>query len=139
MEWINNNIWLVIFFVWGLPLGYYRSKFRKIVYQTDSWTININPRFVKETRALIGNIYPEDVEYLKQRSFYRIYLSVYMVLFVLYIIFNQEGFISTALESTDFQRAIDLFQSVAPASFWQHLSSIFLSRNMCKYSSDLSS
>ena len=88
MEWISNNLWFVMFFVWGLPLGFYRSKFRKIVYQTDSWTINIKPYFVKETKALIGNIYPDNAEYLRQRTFYRIYLSVYSVLFVLYMIFN---------------------------------------------------
>jgi peroxiredoxin Q/BCP len=75
---------MVLFILWGLPLTYYRSKFRKIVYRTDSWTINIQPRFVKETRALIGNIYPEDGQYLKMRNFYRMYLLVYIVLFVLY-------------------------------------------------------
>lgn len=88
MEWIQNNIWFILFFVWGLPLGYYRSKFRKIVYQTDSWTINIKPFFVKETRALFKNIYPDNPEYLKQRRFYRIYLLVYLLLFAGYLWFN---------------------------------------------------
>lgn len=88
MEWIQNNIWFILFFVWGLPLGYYRSKFRKIVYQTDSWTINIKPFFVKETRALFTNIYPDNPEYLKQRRFYRIYLLVYSLLFAGYLWFN---------------------------------------------------
>ena len=31
-----ENIWLILFFVWGLPLTFYRSKFRKIVYKTES-------------------------------------------------------------------------------------------------------
>jgi peroxiredoxin Q/BCP len=88
MEWIQNNIWFILFFVWGLPLGYYRSNFRKIVYQTDSWLINIKPVFVKETRALIGNIYPDNLDYLKQRNFYRIYLAIYSVLFAAYLYFN---------------------------------------------------
>lgn len=88
MEWIQNNIWFILFFVWGLPLGYYRSKFRKIVYQTDSWTINIKPFFIKETRALFKNIYPDNPEYLKQRRFYRIYLLVYLLLFAGYLWFN---------------------------------------------------
>ena len=88
MEWILDNIWLILFSIWGLPLGWYRSKFRKIVYQTDSWTINFNPRFVKETRALVGNIYPGNAEYLKQRNFYRFYLGIYTMLFVVYLIFK---------------------------------------------------
>lgn len=39
MDFILNNIWLIFFVVWGLPLTYYRSKFRKIIYPTDSWVI----------------------------------------------------------------------------------------------------
>jgi peroxiredoxin Q/BCP len=88
MEWIQNNIWFILFFAWGLPLGFYRSKFRKIVYQTDSWTINIKPYFVKETRALFGNLYPDNPDYLKQRNFYRIYLVIYTILFLSYLLFN---------------------------------------------------
>ena len=88
MEWIMNNIWLILFFVWGLPLSIYRSRFRKIVYQTDSWTINIKPFFVKETRALIGNMYPDNPDYLKQRNFYRFYLLIYSLLFALYLWLN---------------------------------------------------
>ena len=88
MEWIVENIWFILFFAWGLPLGIYRSRFRKIVYQTDSWTINIKPYFIKETRGLIGNIYPDNAAYLKQRNFYRFYLGIYTVLFVLYLLLN---------------------------------------------------
>ena len=88
MTWIQNNIWFILFFAWGLPLGYYRSKFRKIVYQTDSWLINIKPVFIKETRALFGNIYPDNDIYLRQRKFYRIYLGIYLILFVLYLVFT---------------------------------------------------
>jgi len=60
LEYLKNNIWLIIFILWGLPLTYYRSKFRKIVYQTESWTINIKPLFFKEIKALFGNMYPEN-------------------------------------------------------------------------------
>jgi peroxiredoxin Q/BCP len=88
MEWIIDNIWFVLFFAWGLPLGYYRSKFRKIVYQTDSWVINIKPVFIKETRALFSNMYPGNEEYIKQRNFYRFYLLIYTALFVAYLYFN---------------------------------------------------
>ena len=60
MDFITKNIWFILFVIWGLPLGYYRSKFRKIVYQTDSWLINIKPLFLKEIKGLFGNIYPEN-------------------------------------------------------------------------------
>ena len=88
MEWIQNNLWFLLFFLWGLPLGYYRSRFRKLVYQTDSWKINIEPRFTRELRALFGNIYPGDETYLKQRKFYRIYLTIYLFLYLAYLIFS---------------------------------------------------
>jgi len=85
---ILQNIWLILFIVWGLPLTFYRSKFRKTVYQTDSWTINIKPYFWKELKALFGNIYPDDSNYLKLRNFYRFYLVIYLLLFVFYMILN---------------------------------------------------
>lgn len=85
---IIENIWLILFFAWGLPLTFYRSKFRKMVYQTDSWTINIKPYFGKELKALFGNLYPENRNYLKLRNFYRFYLVVYLLLFAAYLTFN---------------------------------------------------
>lgn len=88
MDYIINNIWLILFVVWGLPLGYYRSKFRKIVYQTDSWTINIKPLFWKELKGLFGNLYPENTQYKKFRNFYLVYLIIYLVLFGVYFNFN---------------------------------------------------
>jgi thioredoxin-dependent peroxiredoxin len=83
-----QKIWLFLFIVWGLPLSIYRSRFRKLVYQTDSWVINIRPWFLKETKALFGNIYPDNLKYIKTRNFYRIYLSVYVLLFFSYVFFN---------------------------------------------------
>jgi peroxiredoxin Q/BCP len=80
-------ILLVLFFIWGIPLVKYRSDFRKIVYQADSWTINIKPYFIKETKALFVNIYPGNEKYLEKRNFYRKYLLIYVVLFALYIYF----------------------------------------------------
>ncbi len=88
MDYILNNIWLILFVVWGLPLGFYRSKFRKIVYQTDSWVINIKPVFWKELRGLFGNIYPENMAYRKFRNFYLFYLAIYTVLFISYLSFH---------------------------------------------------
>ena len=84
MSFIKENICFVLFVIWGFPMGIYRSKFRKIVYQTDSWLINIKPLFIKEFKGLFGNIYPDNSEYLKQRNFYRFYLGVYVLLFFVY-------------------------------------------------------
>ena len=83
------NIWLILFVVWGLPLTYYRSKFRKIVYQTDSWVINVKPLFLKELKGIFGNIYPDDQAYIKMRNFYRFYLIIYLILFSLYLFYGE--------------------------------------------------
>lgn len=84
-----KNIWIILFILWGLPLTFYRSKFRKIVYQTDSWTINIKPYFWKELKALFGNMYPDNSKYLKFRNFYRFYLIIYIIIFTLYLTLGQ--------------------------------------------------
>lgn len=81
---ITENIWLIVFILWGLPLAYYRSKFRKTVYRTKDWKINFKPVFVKEIKALFGNIYPGNLNYLRIRNSYRIYLTVYFILFAGY-------------------------------------------------------
>jgi len=81
-----QHIWLILFIAWGLPLTIYRSKFRKIVYITDSWTINIKPIFVKEIKALFGNIYPENRKYVRFRNFYRFYLLIYLLLSICYFL-----------------------------------------------------
>jgi peroxiredoxin Q/BCP len=85
---MTSKIWLILFIVWGLPLTFYRSRFRKIVYKTDSWVINIKPWFLKEIKALIGNIYPDNIAYIKSRNFYRMYLSIYFLLFTGFTLFN---------------------------------------------------
>jgi peroxiredoxin Q/BCP len=43
-----KTILLIILFIWGIPSTYFRSRFRKIVYQTDDWKINIKPVFLKK-------------------------------------------------------------------------------------------
>lgn len=88
MAFLKEHIWLILFILWGLPMTYYRSKFRKIVYQTDHWLINIKLLFIKEVKGLFGNLYPENKEYLKQRNFYRFYLGIYTVLFICYMYFS---------------------------------------------------
>jgi peroxiredoxin Q/BCP len=91
MDYIIKNIWFILFVAWGLPLGYYRSKFRKMVYQTDSWVINIKPVFWKEIKGLFGNVFPDNLKYKKFRNFYLFYLSVYFLLFIAYIIFDKNS------------------------------------------------
>lgn len=82
MNWIKENSWFLLFFIWSFPMGYYRSQFRKIVYETDDWKINIKPVFIKEMKGLFGNVFPGNEEYLKMRNFYRFYLVVYVGLFL---------------------------------------------------------
>jgi peroxiredoxin Q/BCP len=89
MDFIIDNIWLILFITWGLPLSFYRSRFRKMVYQTDSWVINIKPVFLKEIKGLIGNIYPDNSKYKKFRNFYRFYLVIYTLLFISYLVFHE--------------------------------------------------
>lgn len=76
-----STVLLILFIIWGIPLTAFRSRFRKMVYQTDSWWINIEPRFTLELKGLFGNIFPNDPEYIRVRNFYRFYLVVYLLLF----------------------------------------------------------
>jgi peroxiredoxin Q/BCP len=78
------QIILIILIIWGIPSTYFRSKFRKIVYQTDDWKINIKPLFKKEIIGLFSNMYPDNKDYLKTRNYYRLYLVVYLILFIIY-------------------------------------------------------
>jgi len=80
----DMQIILIILIIWGIPSTYFRSKFRKIVYQTDDWKINIKPLFKKEIIGLFSNMYPDNNDYLKTRNYYRIYLIVYLILFIIY-------------------------------------------------------
>lgn len=78
------QILLNLLIIWGIPSTYFRSKFRKIVYQTEDWKINIQPLFKKEIIGLFSNMYPDNQDYLKTRNQYRIYLAVYLIIFILY-------------------------------------------------------
>jgi peroxiredoxin Q/BCP len=76
----SKTILLIVLFVWGIPSSFIRSKFRKIVYQTNHWTINIKPLFIKEIIALFSNMFPENSDYIKTRN----YLLIYLVIFIIY-------------------------------------------------------
>lgn len=45
-----NSIAIVAFIIWSFPLTYFRSRFRKMVYKTNNWTINIKPVFWKKLK-----------------------------------------------------------------------------------------
>ena len=79
-----KSILLIFLFIWGTPSTYFRSKFRKIVYKTDDWKINIKPLFLKEIKALFVNLYPDNKQYLKIRNYYRFYLVTYVIIFAFY-------------------------------------------------------
>ena len=81
-----SKYFFIALLLWGIPSTFFRSKFRKIVYQTDDWKINIKPLFIKELRGLFFNIFPENKDYIKVRNQYRIYLLVYLLLFLIYIL-----------------------------------------------------
>ena len=65
-----TNILLVLLILWGIPSTYFRSKFRKIVYQTNDWRINIKPLFKKEIMGLFLNLYPDNKEYISLHHSY---------------------------------------------------------------------
>ena len=89
LTFVNNSTMKLFIFIvlilWGLPSTFLRSDFRKIVYKTNDWKINIKPIFLKELKGLLFNIYPEDDKYLKSRNLYRIYLIIYLILFTIYL------------------------------------------------------
>ena len=76
----------ILLVVWGIPSTFFRSKFRKIVYQTDDWKINIKPFFIKELKALFFNLFPGNNDYIKVRNQYRLYLVIYLFLFIIYVL-----------------------------------------------------
>ena len=80
-----SKFFFMALLVWGIPSTFFRSKFRKIVYQTDDWKINIKPLFIKELKGLFFNIMPGNNDYIKVRNQYRLYLLVYLLLFLIYI------------------------------------------------------
>ncbi len=80
----EKQLIFLVLIIWSIPSTYFRSKFRKIVYQTDDWKINFKPLFKKEIVGLLGNMYPDNKAYLKTRNYYRIYLVIYIGLFIVY-------------------------------------------------------
>jgi len=86
---MTKTLLLIILFIWGIPSTYFRSKFRKIVYKTDDWKINIKPLFKKEIIGLFLNLYPNNLDYIKSRDRYRLYLFIYLVIFMIYLYIDE--------------------------------------------------
>ena len=81
-----DNYLFIALLVWGIPSTFFRSKFRMIVDETNDWKINIKPLFIKELKGLFFNIFPKNQNYIKVRNQYRLYLGVYLLLFIFYIL-----------------------------------------------------
>ena len=79
-----KNLILFILILWGIPSAYFRSRFRKIIYETDDWKINIKLLFKKELIGLFSKISSKNKNYIKTRNNYRIYLIIYGILFLVY-------------------------------------------------------
>ncbi len=81
-----HTVIIVFCIIWSIPFSILRSRFRKMVYKTDSWVINVKPVFWKEIRTLIGTIPLNNETEIKIRNGYRWYLAVYAALIgLLYI------------------------------------------------------
>jgi hypothetical protein len=71
----------IAFIIWSFPSGVIRSRFRKMVYKTDSWLINIQPYFLEEAKVLFGFHNMKKKEEIVLINFYRFYLIIYLLLF----------------------------------------------------------
>lgn len=79
-----KTIVFFIIIIWGLPAMQLRSQFRKMIYNTNDWKINIKPVFVKEFKALFSNALITDPKEVRIRNRYRFYLLVYLALIIWY-------------------------------------------------------
>jgi len=79
-----GSLALVLFILWSIPLNLFRTHFRKIVYKTDDWKIAIKPVFIEEIKSLFGNTQPQNKSYLKIRNFYRFYLLIFILLYIIW-------------------------------------------------------
>lgn len=77
-----QTFFLVTFIIWSLPSNIARSRFRKMVYKTDNWIINIQPYFTQEIKVLFGIHKITDKNDIKLINFYRFYLTIYIILFI---------------------------------------------------------
>lgn len=64
---------------------------------------------MKEIKALVGNIYPGNIEYLKFRNFYRFYLVIYLLLFGVYFSIGQNAKNNKTMEKIEVGSLIPQF------------------------------
>lgn len=73
---------IILFILYGIPSFHLRYAFRSRVYNDYSWKISFKPYFVKETIALFTNSYFKSKRDISVANWYRIYLFVYLLLFI---------------------------------------------------------
>lgn len=78
-----HTIAIIAFFIWSFPLGLFRSRFRKMVYQTDSGWINVKPVFWEEIKVLFGFHQLTKRAELRVINFYRFYMIIYFAILIL--------------------------------------------------------
>lgn len=83
-----ERLWFIFLFVLVIPVIYYRIKFRKIIFQTDRWTVLFKTSSLKELKAFYGNIDPDNENYLKCRNLYRQYSALLVVFIAFFIYIN---------------------------------------------------
>lgn len=67
---------------WLILLLVHRNKFRRLIYRTNDWRINLRPLNGKEIKGLLGNLYPYDSHYVRSRNIYRLYVLLFGMLFL---------------------------------------------------------
>ncbi len=80
-----KDILLYLLLIYTIPFSFFRTKFRKMVYKTQSSLIAIQPKFVKETKVIFGIIPLEKESEKKLLKQYRYYISILIILYVLYL------------------------------------------------------
>jgi peroxiredoxin Q/BCP len=83
-----EHLWLIFLIVMAIPLVYYRMRFKKAVYQTDSWKVVFKLSTLTELKAFFGNTYPDNEDYLKSRNIYRSYTALFVVFITFFIFIN---------------------------------------------------
>ena len=106
---IDQDTFWIILLVWGIPSTYFRSRFRKIVYQTNDWKINIKPLFKKELIALFTTSIPNDLVYIRARNYYRFYLTTYIILFIINFFLNWKSCYENRLKGEKKNISFNLF------------------------------
>ena len=81
-----ERLWLIFLIALAIPVVYYRIKFRKVIFQTDSRAVIFKPSSLKELKAFWGNTMPDNENYLRIRNLYRQY-SALLVVFIAFFIF----------------------------------------------------